>query len=340
MRKIMLVGDFESDNGPGNANKEILHAVDSIAEIQYSKQSSKLKRILEVFKMAIWAEVCICCSASKLNYFLFWICKVMGTKIIYVMHGYGSFEYLINGGCKEDKLYRQLKKYEQFVFSKTDKIVCVSKKFMNDMKKKLPTFACKFEYIFNVVHIKDMVLEIENNILHKKDNCLYVLTLGGGMHRKRNLVVAKAIENINRHSLKKIRFVVVGSIMQEGESLKGYDFVDYFEQLPHIQVLKLMKECDLFIQNSEYETFGLAIIEALLNGSNLLISKNVGCIDLFEKLDDMDVVVNIEDEEEIENKIIYNLKNSNNNRLLKDFKRESITQEAMSKKLKLILDQI
>ena len=50
------------------------------------------------------------------------------------------------------------------------------------------------------------------------------------------------------------------------------------------KLLKEMENADVYIQNSLYETFGLAVIEALDAGCSLLLSNKMGCVELFENL--------------------------------------------------------
>ncbi|WP_231286967.1 glycosyltransferase [Aerococcus sp. Group 1] len=81
------------------------------------------------------------------------------------------------------------------------------------------------------------------------------------------------------------------------------------------------------MQNSYFETFGLAVLEALFNGNNLLISKNVGARDVLENLQNSDVINDNQNIEEITEKIKNILVNSNNRRLYNGLNQEKISPE-------------
>ena len=73
-----------------------------------------------------------------------------------------------------------------------------------------------------------------------------------------------------------------------------------------------MSESSLYIQNSLFETFGLAIAEALNCGCKLLISKNVGIIDVLNNINSNEIINNPNDIKEITKKILtINNKNYN-----------------------------
>ena len=81
------------------------------------------------------------------------------------------------------------------------------------------------------------------------------------------------------------------------------------------------RKSNLYIQNSEFETFGLATMEALICGCNLLISQNVGAKAIINGLEANDLINDVDNIKEISNKIMHNLFNSNNNRLINSIKK-------------------
>jgi glycosyltransferase involved in cell wall biosynthesis len=62
------------------------------------------------------------------------------------------------------------------------------------------------------------------------------------------------------------------------------------------------------VQNSSFETFGLAVCEALSAGSELLIAKNVGAISVIDNLTEKNIINSPDDIDEIAKKISYFVK--------------------------------
>lgn len=333
---LFLIGDFKSNNGPGTANKAILRALQKKTSVGYSKANSKFARVFEIISGVFRAKKCLICSSSKSNYFVFLFSRILKKNVYYIMHGFGSYEYLVNDGEKTDSAYKRICQYERFVYLFSHKIICVSRNFMEDMKKNFPMCCEKFEYIYNIVDVKcmDKNSNTEAPIRKKgKDSIPYVLSTGGGMRRKNNLKIAKAINFLNEKYGMEINYIVVGPVLQEGDKLKQYKFVEYHEYLGHDEVLSLMKYARIYVQNSIYETFGLAVIEALQAGTSILISKNIGCCDLFENLEACDTILNEDTNEMIAEKLFFLIHNPNNARLLRCFRANEISGDSIANRI-------
>src|SRR5690606_4799815 len=117
-----------------------------------------------------------------------------------------------------------------------------------------------------------------------------------GMRRKNILAICKAIEKIHQTKDEQFHLIVIGLPYTEKEEICSYDFVTYYDKLHHQKVLEILSESSLYIQNSIFEPFGLAVIEALAADCNLLISKNIGAIDLMTTIKDSDVIYDVYDE--------------------------------------------
>ena len=123
-----------------------------------------------------------------------------------------------------------------------------------------------------------------------------------------------------------------------GEEIKQNECVEWIESLSHDKLLKEMENADVYIQNSLYETFGLAVIEALDAGCSLLLSNKMGCVELFENLNSNDVIYNSDDVNEIKEKLQAVLLKENNTRLRKAFRYDLISSENVSERLIQILE--
>lgn len=319
--RIFLLGDFESDNGPGNANKKIRDSLLLKYEIKYSKEKGRVRRIYEMYKGIAHSDILLICSASQINYLAVRVAKKQGKKILYLMHGYSSYEKKLENPELTDNELKKTYDYEEFIFTNSDRIICVSKRFMDYMKTQISKYADKFEYIFNTIDVEGIEKIYKNNPDEERKN--QILSVGGGKRQKNILTLAKVLAEND----KKTKFIVVGKSLQDGERIKAFDNVMWYEHLKHEELYRVMAETTLYIQNSIFETFGLAVVEALYAGCSVLVSNAVGCLDLFENLTDQDVIYDTYDKKEIQEKVDYLLLNPNNQRLMKGLKKECLSKE-------------
>lgn len=299
MKRIYIMGDFITDTGPAIVNKNYYKYLQNYAYV--CKSNNKIKRIIDILLKIRKCNVVIISGLSKLQLLGCKMAKKFNKEVIYLMHGYAKIEYETNE-IEEQK--RVLTDIEDEVLKKADKIVCVSEIFSQLLVKYRPDLKNKVTFVNNGIdNIK---------ISHKKKNeeIFTIITVGGGMKRKNNLNICKAIDKIDSI---KIKFIVIGKKDKDGEEISRYKFVDYYDHLPHEEVLKKMEESDLYVQNSYFETFGLSIFESIACGCKILISKNVGALSIIENIDDDMIINNSNDIEEIESKIqkIYKQKDKN-----------------------------
>lgn len=306
MYDIFFVGDFSSETGPSIANNAIREGLKDTKGIIYSDAKNKLSRMIELIIKILISDIIIFCSSSQLNVYGIRIAKILNKKTFYIMHGYESYEYKMNNNKQNDKKLESIKKYEQFIFKHVDKIFCVSKSFMEFMKKNEPTFEKKFDYNYNGVNL-DAFDSIEYEKKSKKLN--QIVSIGGGMRRKNNLIVCKAISKINRETNYNLKYIVIGQPYMDKDEICKYDFVTYYDFLPHQKVLEILRESRVYIQNSYLETFGIGVLEALFSGCSLIISQYVGAKDILTKIDDNSIIYNPNDVEEIANKLKNILEN-------------------------------
>lgn len=329
--RLFLIGDFQSDNGPGMANKQILQSLNKGHIIRYSKAKSKPGRIIEAIEKIILSDAVVICSKSQINYLVINIAKRLNKKIFYVMHGCSSFEAVLNNPAITGQEIESLKDYEKFVISNTDKTICVSKFFMNFMRNRMPEYKKKFDYIYNCIDIKKISSQI-TPVMDRKDQ---IVSIGGGMKRKNILTIIKAAQQLKLS----LPVLVIGADGPDSFEIKNQDNTEWEGQLSHSDVLHLLAESKIYVQNSTFETFGLAAIEALYSGCDLLISSHMGCKDLFDTLTDNDVINDVNNQEEIRQKLQYLSEHSNNERLLEGFRKEFVSHDWQLEKFNQIFEE-
>ena len=332
--RFFLLGDFCSDDGPGVANRQILEAMRMNYDITVSMQTNALQRIIEVMTECVRCHALLICSKSELNYLAIAWAKILHKPVYYVMHGFASYEEHLNATEKSicvNKSIKKLRKYDDFVVSHSDKIICVSPFAMRFMQREYPEKRDSFDYIYNAVQPPK---------LHPLTE-LYadtILSVGAHMRRKMCFPVVRAVEKL-REQGRAYRLILIGNKSAEYERIKAYDFVEWHEPMAHEELLKLMARCPVYIQNSAFDTFALAPIEALYEGASILLSKYVGCKDLFNDLRETDIIGDPENEEEIAADIDFVMQHANHQRLLSGMRGSCATVQAMAQRLAEIFDK-
>ena len=159
---LFLLGDFVSSTGPGIANSQIKESL----ELKYNVNvlsNSKLDLLLNLYNQIKKNDVLIICSYSKVDYIAIKIAKILRKKIVYIMHGCVTYEKKMNNPSISSKKFKKIDKFENYIFENVDKIICVSKHFMNFMIEYKSVYKNKYDYIFNVVNV-----EKSNELIEKK----------------------------------------------------------------------------------------------------------------------------------------------------------------------------
>ena len=327
--KIFFIGDFYSNTGPAISNKMLKKSLKEYDAI-FSKNRNIIYRFVEMcINIKKTDGVCFC-SYSKINILAIKTANLFNKKSFYIMHGYRSFEVKENSTISEVNT-KKILKYEDFIFENVVKVFCVSIKFMQFMKKVKPEYIDKFDYNFNGIDLE----YIESYTLNNKKDINQIISVGGGMKQKNNLNICKAIDKINKEKKLNLKYTIIGKTHTDKAELCKYDFVIYYDYLPHNEVLKLLAKSYLYIQNSKFETFGIAIIEALLLNCNLLISNNVGAIDIISKIEKHNIIFDTENIDEIASKIIRLINNDNSMMIKEGIEREKIGYKNIGKNLML-----
>ena len=107
-------------------------------------------------------------------------------------------------------------------------------------------------------------------------------------------------------------------------------------QMSKNEYYKQLEESDLLCVNSDLESFGLVVCDALNCGSSLLMSKNVGATCIFNDLQDDDLINDNRNIIEIASKIENLLHKSNSKRLYYSIDQEKYSEKQSFLRLKQI----
>ena len=160
-----------------------------------------------------------------------------------------------------------------------------------------------------------------------------VFSIGGGMPRKKIRYICEAVKRLREEYDRDMFLCVIGDTGADSEVIDSYDFVDNRGLVSFREAVELFREAAVFVQNSCFETFGLAPLEALVCGCPILCSRHVGALGIIKDLHSEDVIDDCEDPDEIAAKIKYLIENSNAKRLIADLEWESNSWKVRSREL-------
>lgn len=303
-RKIFFVGDFYSNTGPANVNKYFLKMNNGFCK--YSLARNKFTRIFELLYKSLTSDVICFCSFSHINLFGLKLCRIFKKRSVYLMHGFlgKEKEYRIIDNMNIDA--------EKKILNNVDKIICVSIKYKNLITNYYPKK--NIQYAFN--GLDSICMLNMHTIINKNNDKFIIFSTGGDNNQKNNIKVCEAIAS--RSDLSKSVLYIIAGNLDNKDSFAKYDFVKCTGNIEYVECIKIMKEANLYIQNSYLESFGLSIIEALLHGCDLLISNNSGAIDVLSINDESKIFDN-DNIDEIANKIEYRLQHNENLKILSSF---------------------
>ena len=349
--RIFLAGDYRTGSGPANVTKYYKEYLPHTT--LYQKRTGKLARIPEIAVNTLRADVVLYSGYSKQVVLGAKLCRLLKKPCVYLMHGCVEYENRINH--EEDEAMSQT---EREIIRLCTKVYAVSPGFCSWLKEYYPEYSDKFDYITNA--IDDDIDEYRENAVREKgakgledgfdaENAEnsdslrdkhMIFTVGGGMPRKRITVLCKAVRLIREKYDESMTLVVAGREGFDSEEINSYDFVVNKGIVDFKECSRLMRKAGIFVQNSCFETFGLAPVEAIFNGCPTLLSKEVGALCLLGEFEPCDIITDCENPGEIADKIIYILENPNAVRLKHSINREQNTWKIRSLQLAEKLSQL
>ncbi len=331
--RIFLAGDAVSGTGPANVTKYYIRNLPH--KTLYQKHRNKLLRAVEIVINTMRSDVVVYSGYSKQNILGLNIAKKLKKPSAYIMHGCVEYENGIN--LEPDE---RMNEVERKTLELADLVIAVSETFCEWLKEYYPEYADKFDFVSN---------GIDTDLIHNaKERSEYdrhmIFTIGGGMPRKKIKHICEAVKKLRTEYDPDMYLTVIGDKGADSGEIDSYDFVEDKGIVTFEEGVELFARAALFIQNSCFETFGLAPVEALVCGCPILCSKHVGALSLIKDLRDTDVIQNYDDPDEIAEKIKVTIENSNAKRLIADLEWESNSWKARSRALtsklsKLVLEK-
>ena len=286
-KNLYFLGDFSSNTGPANVNKSYAHYLRN--DVIYCKSNNKAVRVMHFMLKLLFVKGVVVSGSSKFHLLIIVLCRRLNKPTFYLMHGYHAVEDKLNEVDNPEAI-----KLESDILNLCSTIVCVSESFAKMLAQEKVYLSEKITFVNNGVDGADIPPK-----KHRVADPYKIISVGGGVPLKRNLDVCKAIDNLKDDS---VEYTVIGAYGRDGAKIKKYPFVKYYESVSHEEVLLMMRQSDLYVQNSAFETFGLAVCEALSQGCDLLVRDTVGAIGVIEGLGD-EQILNHSSDQELTNKI-------------------------------------
>ncbi len=322
--RIFVVGDYKTGTGPANVTMEYLKRLEK--GTLYQKFNSKAARAAEIFIKSLFCDCILMSGYSAQNLLCIKAAKLFKKKTAYIVHGAITYENQIN---HEENA--SMSEVEEETLKGSDLLLAVSEKFSVWMKENYPQYKHKIDYVTNGVDFEVIKksANIKDSIIRDKKQ---IMTIGGGMPRKAILQICEAIDILNKEG-EDLKLVVIGKDGYDTKKINSYHFVENRGLVSNEEKTKLFYESALFVQNSLFETFGLAPVEALSCGVSILTSKVAGVLDILAGTYDEDIINNPNDTYELAGKIKNLLVNSNNERLIGCIDEESDSWEVRTAEL-------
>ncbi len=310
MRKVYLLGTYLQNSGPSNVNRSLIEVADK--RLDYIRSTNKvIKKIERFIKDIKYRDIIISGQINSAEYYIF---KILKKRIFYLMHGCMRFENEIN------KLNASSKTLilEDNILALSSKIIAVSENYALWLKERFPNYANKIVFANNGIEI---------NVRKKREKEPYSIALAGGNRMiKNNLDVCKAVEILREKGFD-ISIKAYGRMYSDNDNLMQFPFVTQMGHLAKDDFYSSLDNVALVVINSEVESFGLVVADALNCNCALLMSKNVGALGIMRTGSD-DIINNPHNHKEIAEKILNLLNESNSSRLLSSINRDTCSSNA------------
>lgn len=319
-KRFFLLGGWRANTGPSNVNRSIV--LNSDGDMGYIRSSNKIIMRIEKLKWLFYPTILISGCFPKFELKLF---KLLRKKIVYLMHGCISYETKINRLATPEKVLKK----EWQILAAADKIICVSERYSEWVKKEYPQFANKIRFVNNGIILNQRPL--------KNKEQFSIAVSGGNRLQKNNGIICKALEKLNAMGYD-CNMYVFGRMYENNDNL-SYPFVRYMGHLNKEEYYNALDKISLFVLNSVLESFGLVVADALNCNCSLLMSKGVGALSIMSTTDN-DVINDCCNVDEIASKMLYLFQNPNSTALYNSINREDASEKSSYLKLKHIVNEI
>ena len=324
--RILLVGEYRCNMGPANVNKKIIEHMQGdflYIKFQWPRGLNRILSLIELIIKLFFSQVIIVSVTSRIGYIAGKLCKCFHKTLVLIMHGCIDYESEINGNKKNNNG----KKWEKYLMEQATIILPVSKKYGEWLKDRYPT---------HKKQIKEWTLGYDGTYCKKnyKKNRGLILAAGGNTPQKNNNQVSDAVALMDEVA----KLEIYGPINSNWpQKINNNTF--WVGQTPNDLFLEKLSCAEIFIVNSTLESFSISLMEALSCGCNILVSSNVGALDLL-KVESTDIINDVNDTNEIKMKIQNLMEHPNHDRICENIDWDAISWNKSIGRLREICEEL
>ena len=185
-------------------------------------------------------------------------------KLVFTPHYHGGGHTFIR-----NLLHVPYKVFGRKIFEKADKIICVSNHERNLVMKHFKVNEKKVVVIPNGINLEEFT-----GLKKRSKNCRVILYVGRLERYKGVQYLIRALPRFD----KDIILEIVGkgpykkSLVKLVRKLGVENRVQFFQDLPRIELLQKYADADLFVLLSQHEAFGISVAEALCAGTPCIVA--------------------------------------------------------------------
>ena len=315
--KILFVGGTFGNSGPEQVNKDLVSCFDE--EFATLRTNNKLIEIYDTIVKTLSSDVIVISGLSGQGIRCAKIGRIFKKPIVFLMHGCVEYEAGINGFNNAGKAIA----IEKALLKKADLILCVSEKFSEWVKDRYTEYSYKIDYLNNGIK-KILNSQCSNEKVNASKR---IIAIGGNRLIKNNIPISSAVVGMPN-----VKFDVYGKVYPDLPVAEN-DNTCYRGEVSQTELHNEMINSDLFVLNSVFETFSLAVAEAINCNCSVLVSSKAGITGVLS-LEETDIINDPQDVNEIRSKIVYLLDNPNNERIAQSLDYNSLSYDMEVKRLK------
>ncbi len=178
--------------------------------------------------------------------------------------------------------------HDEIAYKKSEAVIAVSENLSEQLKAFVPAYADKIKVVHNVTDVEGICEKAKEPINDNFDETLFnMVSVGRVSHEKGMDIAIKTCAKLINEGFTQVRWWIVGDgpAMQE---VKQVIADTHMENYVHTVGMKTnpypyIKQADLYVQPSRYESFGLTIMEALILGKQVVATDTLGAKEILSE---------------------------------------------------------
>lgn len=181
--------------------------------------------------------------------------------------------------------------HDEIAYKKCEKIIAVSENQANELKKFVPSAADKIISIHNLTDVEGIRAKAAQPTAEIFDETKFnIVSVGRVSHEKGMDIAVRVCAKLVANGFDNVRWWIVGGgpAMQEVlDAIAETHMEDYvitvgMQENPY----PYMRQANLYVQPSRFESFGLTIMEALILGKAVVSTDTFGAKEILSRRDD------------------------------------------------------